>query len=170
MHILLAILGGLGTLAFFLYRLGLFSRNAGELVDTAEKVHGAWRRHKFRNRAERPALETEDDPRAAAAAIAVSIVQCAGPIGAEQEQALRQEFESVLQIDDSEELLSYARWLTKEVVDPNTVSARLAELFNTQLGPNEKHDLIDMVTRLSGDDPVQIEAIRHLKSRLGMEH
>ena len=103
MHILLAILGALGTLAFFLYRLGMFSRNASELVDTAEKVHGAWRRHKFRNRAERPALETEDDPRAAAAAIAVSIVQCAGPIGAEQEQALRAEFESVLQIDDSEE-------------------------------------------------------------------
>ncbi|MGI9413411.1 MAG: hypothetical protein ACR2PM_07075 [Hyphomicrobiales bacterium] len=170
MHILLAILGGLGTLAFFLYRLGMFSRNASELVDTAEKAHGAWRRHKFRKRAERPALESEDDPRAGAAAVAVSIVQCAGQISAEQEQALRQEFETVLQTDDSEELLSYARWLTKDVIDPNTVSARLAELFNTQLGPTQKHELIDMVTRLSTDDPVQIEAIRHLKSRLGMEH
>ena len=104
------------------------------------------------------------------AAVAVSIVQCAGPIGTEQEDALRGEFETVLQVEDSEDLLSYARWLTKDTVDPNTVSARLAELFNTQLGHTQKHELIDMVTRLSGDDPVQIEAIRHLKSRLGLEH
>jgi len=170
MHILLAILGGLGTLALILYRLGMFSRGASDLVDTAERAHGAWRRHKFRNRAEKPALETESDPRAAAAAVAVSIVQCVGPIGAEQEDALRGEFETILQVDDSADLLSYARWLTKDTVDPNTVSARLAELFNTQLGHTEKHELIEMVTRLSGDDPVQIEAIRHLKSRLGLEH
>ena len=101
MHILLAILGGLGTLALILYRLGMFSRGAGDLVDTAERAHGAWRRHKFRNRAEKPALETESDPRAAAAAVAVSIVQCAGPIGAEEEDALRGEFETVLQVEDS---------------------------------------------------------------------
>jgi len=170
MHILLAILGGLGTLAFILYRIGMFSQGARDLVDTAEQAHGAWRRHKFRQPAERPALATEEDPRAPAAAVAVSIVGRPGQIGAEQEEALRNEFETVLQVEDSEDLLAYARWLTKDTVDPNTVSARLAELFNTQLGHREKHELIDMVSRLATDDPVQIEAIRHLKTRLGMEH
>lgn len=168
MHILLAILGALSVIALILYRINALKGGAEEVVDTVERAAGAWRRHKFRKKAERPALETEDDPRAAAAAIALSIVESAGPLSADQESALRREFETVLEIDDSAELLSYARWLIKDVVDPNTVSARIAGLLNAEVGDNEMRQLIDMLERLSNDDPAQIQAIEHLKSRLGM--
>jgi len=168
MHILLGILGAVGVIALILYRISAFKQGADDIIDTVERATGAWRRHKFRSKAERPVLETEDDPRAAAAAIAVSIMESSGALTADQEAALRKEFETVLEVDESAELLAYARWLAKDVADPNTISSRIAELLNKELGGNEKQQLIDMLRRLSSDDPVQIQSIDYLKTRLNM--
>lgn len=168
MHILLGLVGLVGTIAFLLYRFSMMKQGADEVVDTVERAAGAWRRHKFRNRAERPALETEDDPRAAAAAIAVSVAESAGRLSASDEAAMMQEFETVMGAEESADLLSYARWLTKDVVDPNTVISRVTGLLNRELDDAQKQDLMDMLARLSSGDPAQVQAIGRLKTQLGI--
>lgn len=168
MHILLGLVGLLGTIGTLLWYFSRAKHGADDVVDTVERAAGAWRRHKFRGRAERPALETEDDPRAAAAALAVSFVECVGKISASDEVRLQKEFETVMGVEDSEELLSYARWLVKDTVDPNTVSGRLAGLLNKELGEEQKGELVDMLARISGDDPIQLQALEHLKTRIGL--
>ena len=168
MHILMAIAGVVGTLVFIAYRISMLRQGAEEVINTVEHAAGAWRRHKFRKKAERPPLETEEDPCAAAAAIAVVLVESAGVLTAQEEAALAAEFETVMDIREASELLSYARWITKDVVDPNTVIGRVAGLLNDRLGPKEKRDLVDMLGRLSSGDPIQVQALGHLKGKLGL--
>ncbi len=169
MHILMALVGAIGTLAFICYRISLLKQGVEDVVDTVERAAGAWRRHKFRSKAERPPLETEDDPRAAAAALAVVIMESAAALSADNEAALKHEFATVMGVEDSADLLAYARWITKDVVDPNTVTSRIADLLNAELGPRQKHDLVEMLGRLSNGDPIQVQALGHLKSKIGLQ-
>ena len=168
MHVLAAIGGTLGTLAFLLYRFNFLKQGADDVIDTVERAAGAWRRQKCRKAAERPPLETETDPRAAAAAIAMAIADSGGPLDAVAEAALRREFDTVLNVADGGELLSYARWLTKDTVDPNAVTDRVAGLLNSQLWETQKQDMLDMCARVSGADPIQVQALGHLKQKLGV--
>lgn len=168
MHIILGlvgILGGIGTLLWYFSRA---KHGADDVIDTVERAAGAWRRHKFRGKAERPALETEEDPRAAAAAIAVSLLQSCGQITAADEARLQKEFETVMGVEENADLLAYARWLVKDTVDPNTVTGRLVGLLNKELGEEQKLDLLAMLTRLSGDDPIQVQALSNLRTRLNL--
>jgi hypothetical protein len=168
MHILVALAGTLGALAFLLYRFSLMKQGADDVIDTVERAAGAWRRRRFRNKAERPPLETETDPRAAAAAIAVSITASSAPPDAATEATLCREFEEVLGVGDGGELLAYGRWLTKDMVDPNAVTDRVAGLLNNQLWQTQKQDMLDMFVRISKGDPVQVQALGHLKHKLGL--
>ena len=168
MHILLGLVGILGTIGTLLWYFSRAKHGADDVIDTVERAAGAWRRHKFHGKAERPALETEDDPRAAAAALAVSLLQSCGQISAADEVRLQKEFETVMGVEDSTDLLAYARWLVKDTVDPNTLTSRLAGLLIKELGEEQKIELVDMLTRLSGDDPIQVQALSHLRTRLGL--
>jgi hypothetical protein len=167
-HILLALLGIISTIGVVLYRLHLAKDVADGLVDTAERAGGAWRRHKFRKRAEQPPLETVDDPRIGAAAVMVALAEAQAPMNAEMEQRLCDEIESVLGVADSDEMLAYARHLTRDLVDPSMVVMRTSKLFNATLGDAEKADLLGMLKRISRGDAAQITAIELLRSRLGM--
>ncbi len=166
MHIFAALLGVLGTLAFLLYRFSLLKQGADDVIDTVEHMAGAWRRHRFRRKADRPPLESETDPRAAAAALAVSIAESSGPLSIKAESVLCREFRNVLGASDGSELLAYGRWLTKDIVDPNAVSDRVAGLLNEQLWQSQKQDLLDMTARVSSGNPIQVQAIGHLKHKL----
>lgn len=112
------------------------------------------------------ALAKETDPRAAAAAIAVSIAECAGPLDVQQEAVLCREFRQVLRASDGRELLAHGRWLTRNVSDPNMVCDRVARLLNTQLWRAQKESLLEMVLRVSDNSAVQRQAARHLKTKL----
>ena len=166
MHILLGIAGILGAIGTILWYFSRAKHGADDVIETVERTSGAWRRHNYRDRAERPALETEDDPRAAAAALAVAIVQSRGTVTAEDEARLQEEFQAVMGVEDSAELLSYARWLVKNVVDPNRVTGRVIDLLNKELDDTQKQELLGMLERLSSNDLVQIQAIDHLRTHL----
>ena len=166
MHILLGIAGILGAIGAILWYFSRAKHGADNVIETVERTSGERRRHNYRDRAERPALETEDDPRAAAAALAVAIVQSRGTVTAEDEARLQEEFQAVMGVEDSAELLSYARWLVKNVVDPNRVTGRVINLLNKELDDTQKQELLGMLERLSSNDLVQIQAIDHLRTRL----
>ncbi len=112
------------------------------------------------------ALAKETDPRAAAAAIAVSIAECAGPLDAKSEAVLCHEFRQVLRACDGHALLIHGRWLTKNTSDPNLVCDRVAALLNTQLWRAQKEGLLEMVLRISEGNPLQARAVKHLKTQL----
>ncbi len=111
-------------------------------------------------------LARETDPRAAAAAIVVSIAECAGPLDARGEAVLCREFRQVLRASDGRELLAHGRWLTRNVSDPNMVCDRVARLLNTQLWRAQKESLLEMVVRVSDNSAVQHQAAKHLKTKL----
>ena len=168
MHIYAALIGALGTLAYVFSRFGLVRQGAYDATDTVESMAGAWRRWKVRAKPARTPLEAETDPRAAAAAIMVSIAESAGPLSATGEAALAREFRNVLGASDGSELVIYGRWLTRDLADPNAVSDQVAGLLKRQLWHAQKEDLLDMAARISHGDAVQMRAIDHLKGKLGL--
>ena len=111
-------------------------------------------------------LAKETDPRAAAAAVAVAIAECAGPLDAHAEAVLCREFRQVLRARDGRALLTHGRRLTRNAADPHMVCDRVAHLLNTQLWRAQKESLLEMVLRTSGSSPLQRQAAHHLKTRL----
>ena len=171
MHILAIVATVVGGLLFWLYRMRAMGDAARELTDTVETVQGAWRRHNFRSKAERPLLDDVDDVRVAAVAMIMAVAESPGPISAAQEETIVDLIENKFEITDGSELVAYARWLVKESPDPNNVSMRLMKLFNGTLGDREKDELLDMIrstaARSGKLEPVQAEALTRLGDRLG---
>ena len=171
MHILAIVGAVVGGILFWLYRARAMGEAARELTDTVETVQGAWRRHKFRSKAERPLLDDVDDVRVAAVAMIMAVAESSGPISAGQEEAIVNLIETKFEIADGAELVAYARWLVKESPDPNNVSMRLMNVFNSSLGDREKDELLDMIRSMSARsgklEPVQAEALTRLTDRLG---
>ena len=58
MHVILGILGVLGALVFWYYRIRVIGQAANEVVDAAGKMRGAYNRRKFRNKVEGSVLTT----------------------------------------------------------------------------------------------------------------
>lgn len=112
------------------------------------------------------ALAKENDPRAAAAAVAVAIAECAGPLDAHAEAALCREFRQVLRARDGRELLNHGRRLTRNAEDPHMVCDCVSHLLNKQLWRAQKESLLELVVRTSGSSPLQRQAANHLKARL----
>ena len=115
---------------------------------------------------ESESLAKETDPRAAAAAVAVSIAECSGPLDAHAESVLCSEFRQFLRARDGRELLTRGRQLTRNATDPHAVCDSVAPLLNTQLWRAQKENLLEVVRKTSGSSPLQRQAANHLKARL----
>ena len=173
MHVLLAILGVLGALAFWWYRMKYISDAANEVIDTAERVRGAYRRRKFRNKSEGSVLTAIDDPVTAAAAIMVSVAQQEGPISSSTEDLIKKHIASIAGDHDVEEEFVFAKWVGENVVDPNNISMKLASVWTSTLNRDERQALLDMVRQVASSEnepsAIQLDAIERLSERLGLK-
>lgn len=69
MHIVLAVLGILGGGLFWWYRMKVLGEAASELIDSAGRARGYFRRRKIRKMAEHSPLTAIEDPVLAAATV-----------------------------------------------------------------------------------------------------
>jgi hypothetical protein len=80
MHYLIGLLAIFGGLAFWWYRMRDAGQAAGEIVDAAQTLKGAYNRKKFRGKAEGSAITAIDDAPTAAATVMMSLALARGPI------------------------------------------------------------------------------------------
>jgi hypothetical protein len=170
MPYILALLAILAGAAFWFYRLRDAGRAAGEIVDAAQTVKGAYNRRKFRNKVEGSAITAIDDAVTAATTIMMSLALARGPLSLEMEQSIREKLVSVMGVSNPSDIMTYARWAAEQSPDPNNIIVKLASLFNSQLSISERQDVIRMAEEIcaagGASDAIQQDALRRLRDRV----
>ncbi|RDI61998.1 hypothetical protein [Microvirga subterranea] len=172
MHIVAAILSILGAAAFWFYRMRAAGQALSEVGDAAQHLRGAYRRKRFRNKAESSPVAAVDDPAAAATAFLISLAASRGSLTPDAEAAIKAQMESVMAVPNVEDVFVFARWVADHVHDPGDLSLRFSKLWIGHLQPAERADLYDMASRIAAVDgeptDLQIGCLRALHVRLGL--
>ena len=152
MHIVIAVLGILGAVYFFVMRARGAAEMTSELLDVADDVRAAARRLGFRrNKAMHP-VDAIEDPNTAAATVAVAYMELDGMPTEERRQALVLAMQSQLEIDktEAEEQMVLGRWLMNECQGAQPAITRAArclyKLTGGDIGP-----LMEILKPISGD-------------------
>lgn len=169
MHILLAILGVLGAAAFWYYRAKSVSGAADEIIDAAERARGAFRRKRFKNKAEAATIDAIKDPRTAATVLLVAIATAEGRMSDKAEAAIREAMKTV-EVEKPEEELIFAKWATADVVDLNNLVSRLGRVWVEKLDMDERRQLYELAVRVASverePDELMLSALQRLRDRL----
>jgi predicted negative regulator of RcsB-dependent stress response len=172
MPYILTILGLIAGAGYWYWSLRQAGEAAGHAVDFAQQARGAWRRKKFRDKANMSALTAIKDPVTGAGVMMAAVALARGAIEPAAEQAICAELTRVMGDKAPDETFIYAKWAADQTGDPNLVSLRLAPLWKERLTDDERRDLLAMVTRIAaldgGPDDMQREAISLLKRRLAI--
>lgn len=152
MHIVVAVLGILGAVYFFVMRARNAAEMTSELLDMADDVRAAARRLGFRRMKAMHPVDAIEDPNTAAATVAVAYMELAGMPTEETRNALIVAMQSNLQVDktEAEELLVLGRWLMNECQGADPAVARasrcLYKLTSGDIGP-----LMEILKSVSAD-------------------
>jgi hypothetical protein len=148
------------------------SQTAAEVVDSAERLRGAYRRRQFRKKADAAAIDAISDPRTAATVMLVALASVDGPLSPEAEEKIKGSMRCLMGVDNPDEDLIFAKWAAADVADLNSLASRLSRVWNARLSAAERRDLYDLaaeVAALEGPpDATAASALRHLENRLGL--
>ena len=172
MHVLFGLLGVVGALTVWYFRLRQFHGAASEIVDVAGRLRGALRRRSFQRKTEGSPLTAIDDPVTAAAVMMYSIATVDGPPGIAAEAVIRNELARISPGADVEELLTFAGWVARQVDDPDNVSLKLAGIWRRTLTSGERKDLYAMTQRVADcgeQSQIKSSALRTLAGRLSIK-
>lgn len=153
MPILLAILGMLAAAGIWLYRLRAARETAGELVDAAQDVVLAARRFGFRRRLDVHPADAIDDPRLAAAGIALAVAGIDGPHTQAELAGLAAECRNRFNVGarEAEDMVAFGRWIAGQCGTPEEAVRRLARVVRAK-APEAGADLVAMVETLATID------------------
>ena len=135
MHIIIAVLGAVAAICFFVIRARNAAHVAGELVDVANDVRLAARRFGFRRQTNVHPVETIEDPRLAVGAIATAFLELDDLPTKDQRKALHHSLRDTynLSSDAAEEITVLGHWFVSECGGPDTAVSRLArKLFKLE--------------------------------------
>ena len=139
--LLLAVLAAAGV---WYYRIRVLRDVGSDLADLAGRARGAYRRSKFRQQSEGAALATIDNPALAAAVLFYALAMEDPKTLHKSEVTIREQLEPIVAAGDLDELLSYAEWVARAVVDPRDLVRRFKPLWQEKLTPNERQQLLGM--------------------------
>ncbi|MDA8586338.1 hypothetical protein N9L47_08725 [Rhodobacteraceae bacterium] len=152
MHIIVAAIGIIAGLYFFVMRAKNAAEMTHELLDVADDVRAAARRFGFRrNKAGHP-VDAIEDANTAAATVATAYMELHGLPSEDMRADLIKSLQTELQVEkkDGEELLILGRWLMNECNGPSPAITRAArqlyKLTSGDIGP-----LMEILKSVSAD-------------------
>lgn len=176
MHILFALLGFLGFIAVWYWRLKALQEVAKDGRKVAETVANLPRKMRFKNKSGKGGLAVVDDPREAATILMLEIAQARGTLTERQEAAIRGEimhhFE--FQESDANELITQAGWLSRNAGASHAVVSRMTDFVRRSPGMTNK-ELVDLdgmlvtVSEAEGDPtPSQLDLLVMYREKTGL--
>ncbi len=176
MHIIVALLGFLGFIAVWYWRLKMLSDVAKDGRKIAETVTNLPRKMRFKNKSGKGGLAVVDDPREAAAILMLEIAQARGTLTEKQEASVRAEiihhFE--FQEADANALISQAGWLSRNAGASHVVVSKMTDFVRKSPGMTNK-ELVDLdgmlvaVSEAEGDPtPSQLDLLMIYRDKTGL--
>ncbi|MEL6289013.1 MAG: TerB family tellurite resistance protein [Pseudomonadota bacterium] len=158
MHIVAGLVTLLTVAGIAAYRFYLLSQSPlGQgVADAAGEVRKGMRRRAWRKKLGDP-LRDVDDPRIAAAALMTALAQSDGALTARDEALLASQMQTAFGADAAAvgELGAYARWLVRDVTEPETCFLKVRRTLLEKCGPEERASLVGMLEKVAnaGADP-----------------
>ena len=154
MHILLGLLGIVGALALWYWRMKMAREAAGELVDAANDVRLAVRRFGYKRAHDKHPADCVEDPRLAASGIALAVAGCDAPLSRAELTMMAAEAGSVFQTstEESDEIAAFGRWLQGQCQTPEEAVRRLSKVVRLKAGAEGSAQMIEITSRVAAAD------------------
>lgn len=174
MHIL-ALLGAIVAGAGVWYWRYRQARDiGGEILDAVGTVRGAYNRRSFRKKAEGSVLNSIDDPALAAAVFLFALSNETDRSNPAAETEIRRHLAAIVPAGKLDEVIAYAAWAAKSVIDPQDCVRRFKALWRDHLDVAERDDLVAMAESVAAATPnprpTQALAIETLRTALDPEN
>lgn len=176
MHIIVALLGILGFIAVWYWRLKMLQQVARDGRKMAETVANLPRKMRFKHRSGKGGLAVVDDPREAATILMLEIAQARGTLTEKQEAAIRGEIMHHFEFpeDDANELIAQAGWLSRNGGASHVVMSKMTDFVRHSPGMTNK-ELVDLdgmlvaVSEAEGDPmPSQLNLLVIYREKTGL--
>lgn len=144
MHILAAVIGIVGALFFWWYRIKAAGEIAGEVVDKAGRARGWFRRRKLRRQAAESPILAIDSPVFAAATLMYALY-CNGENSDACQELIGKQVREITNAEEAEEARVYAKWAMEQVPDRSLAINHLGMFLSGKLKADEKRQFMDMI-------------------------
>lgn len=173
MHIVLGLLGALGTLVFLIYRINLGLHASRELAENIGDLRRMGRRSKWLNKASTPTVMSVADPREAAVVLMISVAKLGhdmiDTLPREEQQQLVEDMQRLFSMspDDAAGLLSHMMFMTKDTVDAGGYVPHLVEVICKACTVREQQQLVAVLSHIAeryGSPPLQrqlVQSVQH---------
>lgn len=152
------------------WRLKMLKDVGGEVIDSVERMRGAYKRRQFRKAAEAAPLASIRDPAIAAVTLFLCLANEKPAHKDAAKELIRKRMMGIIEDRDMEEVIVFADWTAKNVISPEDPVRRFRDVWLTHLNIDERHELIDIATdicTIDGDvTPEQQAALLALKRTL----
>jgi hypothetical protein len=156
--------------AVWWWRLKMLNEVGGEVIDSVERMRGAYKRRQFRKKAEAAPLASIKDPAIAAVTFFLCLANEKPAHKDMVKDLIRQRMKGIIADKDMEEVIIFADWTAKHVISAEDPVRRFRDLWLQHLDADERQELIAIaedVCKVGGDaTPEQTNTIGALKRAL----
>lgn len=174
MHILLGLLGILGTIGMILWRIKMAVDAAKHIAKTAGDAQKYMQGKRLQKEAAADPFKDIKDPRISATAILTALASHDGVISECAKNTIIHELKTNLETSEliASQLLDHGRWLSKDRDDLNSFISRLLPPIVRHCSQQEKHDLIRMMKNVASANGeishIETNAILFVTRHLGL--
>ncbi|MDP9838939.1 hypothetical protein J2T09_003711 [Neorhizobium huautlense] len=144
----------IGGAAVWYWRLKMVREAGSEVIDSIERMRGAFKRRQFRKKAEAAPLASIGDPAIAAVAFFFCIAK-EKPIYLDAaKDVIRSRMAGIIRPGDMDEVMVFCEWASKNTINPEDPIRRFRDMWMKALDTNERIQLIGIaeeVAEVGGD-------------------
>jgi uncharacterized tellurite resistance protein B-like protein len=151
---ILAVIGAvLAAVGIWYYRIKMLGDVGRDVADLAGRARGAYRMHKFKQKADGATLNAIDEPALAAAVFLYALANEDKASLYKSVPAIRSSMALVANASDLDDMLAYAEWAARDVLDPRDLVPRFKTLWREKLAADERRQFIGMAETVVAASP-----------------
>lgn len=131
------------------WRLKMAREAGNEIIDSVERMRGAYKRRKFRKQAEVAPLASIADPAIAAVAFFFCLAKEKPMYLDAAKGVVRNRMKGIIRPGDMEEVLVFGEWASKNVTSPEDPIRRFRDLWLKALDMQERQQLIGIAEEVA---------------------
>lgn len=156
--------------AVWWWRLKMVKEAGDEIIDSVERMRGAFKRRKFRKKAEAAPLASIQNPAIAAVVFFLTLANDKPMYKDMAKEIVRERMKAIIDAKDMDEVLIFSDWTAKGVVNIDDPLRRFRDLWLNALDDGERRQLIAIAEEVAqvGGEPTlqQADVLQKLKRTL----
>ena len=132
----------IGGAAVWYWRFKMMREAGSEIIDSVERMRGAYKRGKFRKQAALAPLASIADPAIAAVAFFFCLAKEKPMYFDAAKDVVRDRMRGIIRPGDMEEVLVFGEWASKNAISPEDPIRRFRDLWLQALDMQERQQLI----------------------------